>query len=76
MSIISPQKANLFSAGDLKNGALVIDFGFNRLDDKLVGDFDPAGAEEKEISYTKTPGGTGPVLVAKLFENFYRLNAG
>jgi len=25
--------------------------------------------------YTKTPGGTGPVLVAKLFENFYTLNS-
>lgn len=26
-----------------------------------------------EISYTPTPGGTGPILVAKLFENFYTL---
>ena len=25
--------------------------------------------------YTPTPGGTGPVLVAKLFENFYELNS-
>ena len=24
--------------------------------------------------YTPTPGGTGPILVAKLFENFYKLN--
>ena len=34
-----------------------------------------ATAEEKNIHYTKTPGGTGPVLVAKLFENFYALNS-
>ncbi len=40
---------------------------------KVVGDFDPDGAEEKNIKYTKTPGGTGPILVAKLFENFYKL---
>jgi 5,10-methylene-tetrahydrofolate dehydrogenase/methenyl tetrahydrofolate cyclohydrolase len=26
--------------------------------------------------YTPTPGGTGPLLVAKLFENFYELNRG
>ena len=67
--------ANLFDAQHLKQGALVIDFGFNRTPDgKTVGDFDPAGAEEKGIDYTKTPGGTGPILVAKLFENFYTVN--
>lgn len=65
----------LFGAGDLKGGAIVIDFGFSRgADGKLTGDFDPAGADEKNIHYTKTPGGTGPILVAKLFENFYTLN--
>ncbi len=66
---------NLFSAEDLKEGALVIDFGFNRLNGKIVGDFDPQGAEEKNIAYTPTPGGTGPILVAKLYENFYALNS-
>jgi methylenetetrahydrofolate dehydrogenase (NADP+)/methenyltetrahydrofolate cyclohydrolase len=67
--------ANLFGAHHLKEGAIVIDFGFNRTaDGKNVGDFNPAGAEEKGIKYTKTPGGTGPVLVAELYENFYKLN--
>ena len=68
--------AGLFGAQHLKDGAIVIDFGFNHAaDGKNVGDFDPAGADEKNIHYTKTPGGTGPVLVAKLFENFYKLNS-
>lgn len=75
--------AGLFNALHLKPGALVIDFGFNRnVEGKIVGDFDPAGAaasvfatEQKNIHYTKTPGGTGPILVAKLFENFYTLNS-
>lgn len=67
--------AGLFSAADLKQGALVIDFGWNRKDGKTMGDFDPAGAEQKNISYTPTPGGTGPILVAKLLQNFYDLNA-
>lgn len=67
-------RAGLFSADDLKGGALVIDFGFNRTSDGIVGDFDPAGAEEKKVVYTRTPGGTGPILVAKLFENFLKLN--
>jgi len=65
----------LFNTSHLKEGAIVIDFGFNRTaDGKIIGDFDPSGAEEKNIRYTKTPGGTGPVLVAKLYENFYALN--
>lgn len=66
---------HLFGAAHLKPGALVIDFGFSRTaDGRTAGDFDPAGADEKGIAYTKTPGGTGPVLVAELYENFYKLN--
>ena len=66
--------SNLFSAEHLKPGATVIDFGFNRVDGKITGDFNPADAEKRNIHYTKTPGGTGPILVTKLFENFYELN--
>ena len=69
-------QAGLFGAGDLKEGAIVIDFGFARgADRKMNGDFAPAGADARGIRYTKTPGGTGPVLVAKLFENFFTANA-
>ncbi len=68
-------QAHLFGAKQLKEGAIVIDFGFNQLAGKIVGDFDPAEAEQNSIHYTKTPGGTGPILVAELFENFYKLNS-
>ncbi len=68
-------QANLFSAKHLKEGAFVIDFGYSRnAEGKIAGDFDPTGAEEKNITYTKTPGGTGPILVAELYRNFYILN--
>ncbi len=66
---------SLFSGKDLKEGALVIDFGYAHLDQKIRGDFDPEGADEREVVYTKTPGGTGPILVAKLYENFWKLNS-
>lgn len=66
---------NLFSAKDLKEGALVIDFGYAQLEGKISGDFNNEGVDEKNIAYTKTPGGTGPVLVSKLYENFWKLNA-
>jgi methylenetetrahydrofolate dehydrogenase (NADP+)/methenyltetrahydrofolate cyclohydrolase len=67
-------QAGLFSVKHLKEGAVVIDFGFSSRDGKIAGDFDPTGADTKNIHYTPTPGGTGPILVAKLFENFYMLN--
>ncbi|HTY39713.1 MAG TPA: hypothetical protein VMC43_01315, partial [Candidatus Paceibacterota bacterium] len=66
----------LFSAKHLTKGALVVDFGYSKgANGKLAGDFDPAGADEKNIAYTKTPGGTGPILVAQLFGNYLKLNA-
>jgi len=67
-------KAKLFNAAVLKSGAGVIDFGYSfGKDNKLYGDFDPQ--DTRRISwYTPTPGGTGPILVAELFRNFYMLN--
>ncbi|MDP3948861.1 MAG: bifunctional 5,10-methylenetetrahydrofolate dehydrogenase/5,10-methenyltetrahydrofolate cyclohydrolase [bacterium] len=49
-------------------------------DNKIIiyGDFDtqlPATSYQLLNFYTPTPGGTGPILVAKLFENFYELNS-
>lgn len=59
----------------IREGAVVIDFGYGTKDGKMAGDFLPP-TEDKNKSgfYTPTPGGTGPVLVAKLLENFFILN--
>jgi methylenetetrahydrofolate dehydrogenase (NADP+)/methenyltetrahydrofolate cyclohydrolase len=67
----------LFSAEDLKANALVIDFGYSKdSPGKLVGDFTPPSPNSSfPILYSPVPGGTGPILVAKLFENFFLLNA-
>ncbi len=62
----------LLVPGMLKNGASVIDFGYGTKDGKLMGDLDPAAAPSLSF-WTPTPGGTGPVLVAELFQNFYAL---
>jgi methylenetetrahydrofolate dehydrogenase (NADP+)/methenyltetrahydrofolate cyclohydrolase len=69
-------KANLFSAENLGENAIVIDFGYNVSSGKISGDFNPSNEANKlkAITYTPTPNGTGPILVAKLFENFYKLN--
>ncbi|MBI5153339.1 MAG: bifunctional 5,10-methylenetetrahydrofolate dehydrogenase/5,10-methenyltetrahydrofolate cyclohydrolase [Parcubacteria group bacterium] len=59
----------------LKEGAGVIDFGTAIVGGKLRGDLDIVSGETSKLSfYTPTSGGTGPILVAKLFENFYTLN--
>jgi GxxExxY protein len=67
--------AGLVKPEMLKPGAGVIDFGY----DGGRGDFDPNQTPDARHQapgwYTPTPGGTGPILVAKLFENFFKLNA-
>jgi len=64
----------LIKAHMVCEGTIIIDFGYGLASDgKLRGDFDP-DASTKQIYYTPTPGGTGPILVAKLFENIYNLD--
>ncbi len=58
----------------LKGGVGVIDFGTTMVEGKLKGDLHVGQDEIANLSfYTPTPGGTGPILVAKLFENFYKI---
>lgn len=72
-------KAGLFSADDVEDGAFVIDFGWGAVNGKISGDFNPSPqlpiTNYQLLRYTPTPGGTGPILVAKLLENFYTLTA-
>ena len=53
----------------VKEGAVVIDVGINRVDGKLIGDveFDPVA--EKAAYITPVPGGVGPMTIALLMEN-------
>ena len=54
----------------VKEGAIVIDVGINRLDSgKLVGDVEYDVAEQKAHFITPVPGGVGPMTVASLIEN-------
>ncbi|MBI2013401.1 MAG: bifunctional 5,10-methylenetetrahydrofolate dehydrogenase/5,10-methenyltetrahydrofolate cyclohydrolase [Candidatus Colwellbacteria bacterium] len=72
-------KAGIIMPEMLKPGASVIDFGYSFHNGKMLGDFSPPKLKTKNLElktnfYTPTPGGTGPILVSKLFENFYKLN--
>ena len=59
-----------FVQGDwLRRGAVVIDVGINRVDDKLVGDVDFAQAVTVASAITPVPGGVGPMTIAMLLGN-------
>ncbi|HDR1022392.1 TPA: bifunctional methylenetetrahydrofolate dehydrogenase/methenyltetrahydrofolate cyclohydrolase FolD [Pasteurella multocida] len=53
----------------IKDGAVVIDVGINRLDGKLVGDVEYDVASQKANHITPVPGGVGPMTVAMLMSN-------
>jgi methylenetetrahydrofolate dehydrogenase (NADP+)/methenyltetrahydrofolate cyclohydrolase len=54
----------------VREGALVIDVGINRLPDgKVVGDVEFAVARERAAWITPVPGGVGPMTVATLLQN-------
>ena len=59
-----------FVTGDMiKPGAVVVDVGINRVDDKLVGDVHFESAKEVASAITPVPGGVGPMTIAMLLKN-------
>ena len=59
----------MITADMIKPGAIVIDVGINRVDDKLVGDVDFEAAQEVAGAITPVPGGVGPLTIAMLLHN-------
>ena len=56
--------------GDMiKQGAIVIDVGINRVDGKLVGDVDYEQAAQWASFITPVPGGVGPMTITMLLQN-------
>ncbi|WP_301098257.1 bifunctional methylenetetrahydrofolate dehydrogenase/methenyltetrahydrofolate cyclohydrolase FolD [Otariodibacter sp.] len=53
----------------VKDGAIVIDVGINRIEGKLIGDVQFDVAKEKASYITPVPGGVGPMTVAMLMKN-------
>ena len=53
----------------IKDGAVVVDVGINRIDGKLVGDVEFEIAAERAAYITPVPGGVGPMTVAMLMQN-------
>ena len=62
-------RAGMIKRDWLKPGASVIDVGINRVEGRLVGDVDFAGACEVAGAITPVPGGVGPMTIAVLLRN-------
>jgi methylenetetrahydrofolate dehydrogenase (NADP+)/methenyltetrahydrofolate cyclohydrolase len=66
-------KAELVKGTWVKEGAVVIDVGMNRLEGKLVGDVEFAPAAARARAITPVPGGVGPMTRAMLLVNTLEL---
>lgn len=62
-------RARLITAEHVKEGAVVIDVGTNRVDGKLVGDVDFEAVSAKAGALTPVPGGVGPMTITMLLKN-------
>ena len=62
-------RARFVTADMVKDGAVVIDVGMNRVDGKLCGDVDFDSVKEKASYITPVPGGVGPMTIAMLMQN-------
>lgn len=70
--IVAVGKPGLITSDMVKEGAIVIDVGINRLESgKLVGDCDFEEVSKKADWITPVPGGVGPMTIAGLILNTY-----
>ena len=77
--IVAVGKPGFIKADDVKEGAVVIDVGTNRVDDpskpsgsRLTGDVDFDSVKEKACAITPVPGGVGPMTICMLMANAVR----
>ncbi|WP_291951680.1 bifunctional methylenetetrahydrofolate dehydrogenase/methenyltetrahydrofolate cyclohydrolase FolD [Campylobacter sp.] len=67
--IVAAGCPNLLKDDMIKDGAIVVDVGINRVDGKIVGDVDFDNVSKKASFITPVPGGVGPMTIAMLLEN-------
>jgi methylenetetrahydrofolate dehydrogenase (NADP+) / methenyltetrahydrofolate cyclohydrolase len=75
--VVAVGKAGLITADHVKEGAVIIDVGINRVtlpdgSKKTVGDVDFDAVRQKVAHITPVPGGVGPMTVAMLLKNTLR----
>lgn len=71
--VVSAGKPELIPGSWIKEGAIVIDVGINRVGGKTVGDVQFEAAKKRAKFITPVPGGVGPVTTMILMENLLRV---
>jgi methylenetetrahydrofolate dehydrogenase (NADP+) / methenyltetrahydrofolate cyclohydrolase len=71
--IVAVGKAGIVKGDWIKEGAIVIDVGINRVGDKIVGDVEFDMALQKAGYITPVPGGVGPLTTTLLMKNTVEL---
>lgn len=67
--VVAAGVPHLITKDMVKNGALVVDVGINRIDGKVVGDVDTENVLDVAKFVTPVPGGVGITTVISLLEN-------
>lgn len=67
--VVAIGKAKFITEDMVKEGAVVIDVGINRIDGKLYGDVNFESVAPKTSFITPVPGGVGPLTIASLLKN-------
>ncbi|MFH1753275.1 MAG: bifunctional 5,10-methylenetetrahydrofolate dehydrogenase/5,10-methenyltetrahydrofolate cyclohydrolase [Candidatus Omnitrophota bacterium] len=67
--VVAVGKAGLVKGAWVREGAIVVDIGINKVGDKLVGDVEFEEAERRASYITPVPGGVGPLTVTILMRN-------
>ena len=67
--IVAVGKAHLIKGDWIREGAIVIDVGINRVEGKILGDVEFERAKERASWITPVPGGVGPLTTAMLLKN-------
>jgi len=71
--VVAIGKPRFITADMVKPGAIVIDVGINRENDKILGDVDFENVKNVAGYITPVPKGVGPMTMAMLFENLLKL---
>ncbi len=70
-------KSGLVTGGMIKDGAVVVDFGYGKSSEgKMVGDVDFKSVVPKASLITPVPGGMGPILIVAVLKNLIKLKTG
>lgn len=72
--VVAIGKPNFVTNDMVKQDAVVIDVGINRLQTGLVGDVDFEDVKNKASFITPVPGGVGPMTIAELMKNTLTLH--